>query len=265
MGELDTLTFNALAAMLWPFFRLSGFFMNLLVFSGRSMPMRVRLMLALSCTVCILPMVPAVDPHLQLMSTAGVLITIREVLIGVAIGYLTQFLSQVFTIAGQVVAMQTGLGFASLVDPVSGTNSPVVGQFLSVLTTLVFLAMNGHLLFLRMMVMSFETLPIGGGFLTSEGIHEMVLLLGAIFLSGLAVSISAVCTMLVVNFTLGVMTRAAPQLNVFSLGFAITMVTGLVVLSLIFRAYLSNYTHSFNELIEVGCTLLTTSCEGFLQ
>ncbi|MCR5536540.1 MAG: flagellar biosynthetic protein FliR [Succinivibrio sp.] len=259
---LEVIQLNAIAAVVFPFCRVAGFCSNMFLFAGRSLPMRARLLFAMAFTVCILPDVPAIKGAINLISIDGMLVVIKETLIGVALGYMTQFLAQVFTIAGQVVAMQTGLGFASLVDPVSGNNTPVVGQFFTVLTTLVFLAVNGHLLFFKLLTISFVTLPIGGSFLPLDGMREMVWFGSYMFLGGLTMALSALCTMLIINFTLGVMTRAAPQLNVFSLGFAVTMVTGLAVLAMSLNAYMSNFSNSFNEILERSCTLVGTSCEG---
>lgn len=265
MGGLEELTLASLASIIWPFCRIGGFCMNMFVFSGAAVPPMARVWFSLMFAVCILPDIPPVENPMALFSLYGALITVKEILIGMALGYLTQFLAQVFIIAGQAVAMQTGLGFASLVDPVSGTNTPVVGQFFSVLTTLVFLAMNGHLLFFRMLEMSFSTLPIGLSFLPLDGMHDLVYFGSTMFLCGLVMAISSICTMLVVNFTLGVMTRAAPQLNIFSLGFAVTMVTGMFVLATSLNAYMINYTHAINEVISTGCTLMGTSCEGIFD
>ena len=178
-------------------------------------------------------------------------------------GLCTLFISQAFIIAGQAVAMQTGLGFASLVDPVSGTNSPVVGQFFTVLCTLVFFSVDGHLIFLRLLLESFKALPMGEA-LPLYGIREFVIFSGSMFKAGLAMSMSAICTMLVVNFTLGVMTKAAPQLNIFSLGFAVSMIVGLSVLFLSLNAFMSNFTHNFNEVFNTACSLVGMSCEGIL-
>ena len=159
--------------------------------------------------------------------------------------------------------MQTGLGFASLVDPVSGTNSPVVGQFFTVLCTLVFFSLNGHLIFFKLMLESFTTLPMGQ-FIPNSSIEEFLYFSGSMFKAGLAMSISAICTMLVVNFTLGVMTKAAPQLNIFSLGFAVTMIVGICVLFISLSSFMSNFTNNFNDVFDEACSLIGTSCNGIL-
>lgn len=261
MNALEPLTLQALSALFFPLTRVGGFFATLTVFSGTGVPMLVRALLTLMFTICVLPSIPAPPEDLVLFSLQGFLVIFKELLIGCAIGFMTSFLAQVFTLAGQAVAMQTGLGFASMVDPVSGSNSPVVGQFFTVLTTLTFLAVNGHMIFIELLIMSFRTLPVGLSFLTLDGLNDIAYFGSYMFEGGLSLSISANCTMLVVTFTLGVMTRAAPQLHIFSVGFAVSMIVGLFVLHQVLRAYLVNFMASFNEVMSVTCTLIGTACE----
>ena len=262
-NSIETISLAAVAQLVWPLCRISGFLATMFAVSGNSFPTMARALMCLAITVCMLPSIPNLAPDANPFTTIGILITIKESLIGVALGLTTVFISQAFIIAGQAVAMQTGLGFASLVDPVSGTNSPVVGQFFTVLCTLVFFGLDGHLIFFTLLLESFTTLPIGE-FLPLHGLQEIIYFSGSMFKAGLAMAISAICTMLVVNFTLGVMTKAAPQLNVFSLGFAITMIIGLVVLYLSLNAFMSNFTHNFNDVFNAACSLIGTSCDGIL-
>ena len=210
-----------------------------------------------------LPNIPNLAPNSDPFTVYGIMVTIKECLIGICLGLCTLFISQAFIVAGQAVAMQTGLGFASLVDPVSGTNSPVVGQFFTVLCTLVFFSLNGHLIFFKLMLESFTTLPMGQ-FIPNSSIEEFLYFSGSMFKAGLAMSISAICTMLVVNFTLGVMTKAAPQLNIFSLGFAVTMIVGICVLFISLSSFMSNFTNNFNDVFDEACSLIGTSCNGIL-
>jgi flagellar biosynthetic protein FliR len=231
--------------------------------SGSSFPQMTRALLAFSITVCMLPNIPNLAPNSDPFTVYGIMVTIKECLIGICLGLCTLFISQAFIVAGQAVAMQTGLGFASLVDPVSGTNSPVVGQFFTVLCTLVFFSLNGHLIFFKLMLESFTTLPMGQ-FIPNSSIEEFLYFSGSMFKAGLAMSISAICTMLVVNFTLGVMTKAAPQLNIFSLGFAVTMIVGICVLFISLSSFMSNFTNNFNDVFDEACSLIGTSCNGIL-
>lgn len=262
-NPLEGLMLDSLASLIWPFCRVSGTLMTMMVISGTSVPTRVRAMLALAITICMLPSIPAVSAsELQPFSVAGFLVTINEVLIGAAMGFMTQYLSQVFVIAGQTVAMQTGLGFASMVDPVSGTNAPIVGQFFTILTTLSFFAVDGHLLLFKMIVLSFETLPISVSGFEAIQLTPLISFGSTMFMCGIAMAMSSICTMLVVNFTFGVMTRAAPQLNVFSMGFAVSMVVGLFVLAGSINAYPGNFYNAANQIFEAGCHIIGTSCDG---
>ncbi len=264
MNFLEPITLTAIAQLVWPLCRIAAFFGSMFAVSSRSVPTTVKVLGSLAITLCMLPNIPDLAPNTEPFSVYGILVTIKEVLIGLALGMVTLFISQAFIIAGQAVAMQTGLGFASLVDPVSGTNTPVVGQFFTVLCTLVFFSINGHLLFFSLIMQSFTTLPMGQ-FIPSQSLNELVYFSGSMFKAGLAMSISAICTMLVVNFTLGVMTKAAPQLNIFSLGFAISMIVGISVLTVSLGAFMSNFHNNFNDLFSVGCSLVGMHCDDILN
>ena len=263
MNFLEPITLTAVAQLVWPLCRISSFLAVMFAVSGSSFPQMTRALLAFSITVCMLPNIPNLAPNSDPFTVYGIMVTIKECLIGICLGLCTLFISQAFIVAGQAVAMQTGLVFASLVDPVSGTNSPVVGQFFTVLCTLVFFSLNGHLIFFKLMLESFTTLPMGQ-FIPNSSIEEFLYFSGSMFKAGLAMSISAICTMLVVNFTLGVMTKAAPQLNIFSLGFAVTMIVGICVLFISLSSFMSNFTNNFNDVFDEACSLIGTSCNGIL-
>lgn len=262
MNFLEPIVLSSVANIVWPLCRIGGFLMALFAIGGGTVPTQVRALFALAMTVCMLPSIPMIDPSLTPFSVVGVVTTINQVLIGVGIGLMTQFLAQAFVIAGQIVAMQTGLGFASLVDPVSGTNAPVVGQFFTILVTLVFFAVDGHLLFFRLLLMSFETMPIGPNSFKEVHLREIIIFGSVMFQCAIAMSISAICTMLIVNFTFGVMTKAAPQLNVFSMGFAVSMIVGFFVLVMSLDSFMGNFYIAINKITENTCSLIGTSCQG---
>lgn len=259
---LEPLMLDALDSLMWPLCRVGGFMMAFVTFSGAAVPRNARALLALTVTICFLPSIPAVDANLDAFSGLGIITTISQVIIGAGLGFMTQYLIASFVLAGQAIAMQTGLGFASLVDPVSGTNAPVVGQFFTVLCTLVFFAVDGHLVFIRLLLLSFETLPIGPHIFSPPSLEALIYFGATMFQVALSTSIAAICALLVVNFTFGVMTRAAPQLNVFSMGFAISMTVGLAVLLISLDAFMVNFTIAINELMSSSCTLIGTQCEG---
>lgn len=229
-----------LADLLLPFMRISGLFAAMVGLSAKTVPPMTRALLTLFLTVLIIPLVPP-SPVAELFSVATFVSVIQQLIIGVAIGFISNMVLNTFVLAGQVVAMQTGLGFASMVDPVNGINVPAIGQFYLILATLIFWALDGHLAMIRMIVLSFESFPIGEAWFTAEQFREIAHWGGWMFISAVTLSLAPIVSLLIVNLAFGVMTKAAPQLNIFSIGFSIAQIMGLVIIWLT----LENFTHHF--------------------
>ncbi|NLJ93099.1 MAG: flagellar type III secretion system protein FliR [Aeromonadales bacterium] len=250
-----------LASYLWPLCRIAGMMMTMVMFGANLTPVRVRMLLALAITLAVAPVLPPM-PGVELFSLAGFLITGQQVLVGAVIGFLSQILVQTFVVAGQIIAMQTSLGFASMVDPLNGQSAPVVGQLYLMLGTLVFLALNGHLLMIEAIVMSFTSLPVAMTGISVAGWQELASLMSMLFYAAVAMALSAIVAMLLINFTFGVMTRAAPQLNIFSIGFAVSMVCGLFILWLTLGGFLGHFENQWLRMQQVMCDTLQLTCEG---
>jgi flagellar biosynthetic protein FliR len=213
---------------MWPFFRLSAFFVIVPVMGARLVPTRVRLGLSLVITVLIYPMLPDM-PIIESVDIQTFIIIAEQILIGTTLGFLVFVIFQIFILAGQTISMQMGLGFASMVDPANGVSVAVLSQWYQVLVTLVYLAINGHLLTLEVVIDSFMTLPVGQGLFATDSWFILSEFGAWLFRASLMLALPAISALLIVNITFGVMTRAAPQLNVFALGFPITMMGGLVI------------------------------------
>jgi len=229
-----------LGAWLFPLFRLSGFFLVAPVFGMQLVPARIRLGLALLVTVLLVPLLPAL-PAFDPLSPATMLLIAQELLIGLGLGFAMQLFYQVFVMGAQLMAMQMSLGFASMVDPANGISVTVLAQYFTVLLTLVFLASNGHLAMLEVLLESFRYLPAGSGAFGPEPSWRLVSAASWLFLSGLLLALPTVIALLVVNLAFGVMTRAAPQLNVFSLGFPVSMVFGLFIVWASMREFMPRF------------------------
>ena len=137
-----------MADFLLPFARISALVMSMMGLGSQNIPTRVKLFLCLAITFAIMPAIPPTKVE-QLFSFQTTLLVFEQTLIGVMLGFITILVMNTFTLAGQIIAMQSGLGFASLVDPSSGMSVPAVGQFFLILTTLLFWAMDGHLAYLN--------------------------------------------------------------------------------------------------------------------
>ena len=234
--------------------------MVMTVTGARFVPARVRLYLGLAITIGVSPAVPAVPENIQLLSMEGFMVLFEQIVIGVAMGTITQFMIQTFVILGQILGMQSSLGFASMVDPANGQNTPLLGQLFMFLATMFFLATNGHLKMIQLVVMSFKTLPIGSGALTTVDFREIALWLGIMFKVALSMSLSGIIALLTINLSFGVMTRAAPQLNIFSLGFAFALLVGLLLCWYIIGGLFDHYEMLWNQGEQQICRLIRLDC-----
>ncbi|WP_323956389.1 flagellar biosynthetic protein FliR [Aeromonas caviae] len=239
MTYTTALIMEWLSSILWPLARVSSLLMVMAVFGSRLAPAHIRIGLALAITLIIAPLLPPM-PKIELFSLGSFLVLGQQLLIGIALGLMTQFLLETFVMAGQVIAMQTSLGFA----------------------TLVFLAVDGHLLMLRMVVLSFETLPVSDSGLTLPAIRSLVSFLGVMYQASLVMALSAIIALLLINFAFGVMTRAAPQLNIFSIGFAVSMMSGLFILWLTIGGFMGHFDALWERVQETSCELINVQCFG---
>lgn len=240
-----------LTAWIWPFLRVSAFIMAAPVFGNRLPPRRLRLGIALTLTVMVVPVMPPV-PLIDPVSVAGLLIAAQQVLIGVALGFALRLVFAVLELGGQLIAQMMGLGFAVLVDPQSGVHVPVVSRLYIILATLVFLSVNGHLAIIAVLSDSFVTLPVGSQELGQEGLWALITHGRWLFSSALTLALPAIVALFIVNLAFGVMARAAPQLNIFAVGFPLTLIFGFLVILLTLPGTLSQFESFFDSSIEAA-------------
>jgi flagellar biosynthetic protein FliR len=215
---------SLIGAYLWPLFRVAAMVSASPVFGTRSVPTKVKIMTSLAITSVLVPILPT--PVVDVLSPLALLIILQQILIGLIIGFTVQLVFSAVITGGQIVAMQMGLGFSLMVDPQNGSQSPVLSQFYIVMVMLIYLAINGHLVLLEVLAESFKSMPISAQGLVADDFMQVVRWGTNIFAGGLAISLPAIASLLVVNIAFGVMTRSAPQLNVFAIGFPITMLLG---------------------------------------
>jgi flagellar biosynthetic protein FliR len=215
--------------MWWPVLRVSGFVLTAPAASEAVVPGLVKIVLTLSLAFLIAPLVQA-PAGLSIFSAAGMLSAMLELLIGVSIGMVVQLSFEALVFAGQSISLTMGLGFATLVDPQRGAQTPVLGQLFMILGTLTYLAINGHLMLLGALAESFHSLPIGAAQVDENFLLSVVLWGARVFDAGMLIALPAVIALVIVNLALGVVTRAAPQLNLFGVGFTITLLSGFFVL-----------------------------------
>lgn len=236
---------------LWPMFRIGAFFMAMPVIGTQLVSMRIRLGLMLVVTLAVVPVLP-VMPRVDGLSLDAYLLVGQQILIGVSMAFVLQLMFQVFVVAGQMIAYQMGLGFASIADPVNGVTVAVLSQFYLMMVTLLFLSVNGHLVVIEVLVESFRILPVGMASFDFNMLWQIASWGAWMFASAVIIAMPAVTALLVVNFAFGIMNRAAPQLNIFSLGFPFTMLFGLLIV----YVSLSGFMPQYHRVAEEGLIML---------
>ncbi|MBC7781560.1 MAG: flagellar biosynthetic protein FliR [Proteobacteria bacterium] len=233
MIELSTAQWNALlAAYFYPFARIMGYITTDPVLGNRSVPVRIKIGVALAIAVAIAPTldpVPAFEPA----SPIGLAVLAQQIFIGIAIGFAVRVIFAAIELAGQVIGLHMGLGFATFFDPQTAAQVPVIGQYLGLLAILVFLSINGHAVLLSTLIESFRILPIGTLGVDSQGFATYARWGAQIFLIGFTTALPVIATLLIANFGFGIMARAAPQMNIFAVGFPFTLLVGMVALLLL--------------------------------
>ncbi|MCX7079681.1 MAG: flagellar biosynthetic protein FliR [Pseudomonas sp.] len=223
----DTQISTWVATFMLPMFRIAAVLTTMPIFGTTLVPRRVRLYFALAITVAVVPGLPPM-PQVHALDLSALMLIAEQIIIGALLGFSLQLFFQAFVVAGQIISIQMGMGFASMVDPTNGVSAAVIGQFLTMLVTLLFLAMNGHLVVFEVLTESFTTLPVGSAMLVNH-FWELAGKLGWVFGAAMLLVLPAITALLVVNIAFGIMTRAAPQLNIFSVGFPLILVLGMVI------------------------------------
>ncbi|MFN4262320.1 MAG: flagellar biosynthetic protein FliR [Thioalkalivibrionaceae bacterium] len=230
----DLLVF--VAGVLWPFARISAFLVAAPLFGASTVNLQARMALAFLLALLVAPWV-AVPVGIDPFSFEGFLITAAQVLIGAAMGFVLQLVFSAFTQAGEVIALSMGLGFASIADPATGVSVPMVAQFFTITATLLFFAMNGHLVALEVLIASFQFMPVGLLTVSPQGLYAIATFGAVMFAGAVLIAIPALAALLVVNLAMGVVTRAAPALNIFAVGFPVMILFGFVLLLLILPGF----------------------------
>ncbi len=236
-----------LAALMFPLARLLGLFASAPIFSNRGVSARVRLAIGMGVAIALLPVMPQM-PSLPPGSGIGLMIFAQQIFIGVAIGFVMRIVFAAVDLAGALIGMQMGLSFAIFFDPDAGGQTAVLSDFLALLATLLFLAVNGHLLLIEVLVRSFEWVPIGAEIASAQGWAYIARAGAGMFATGLLLALPVMGILLVANISLGVLTRAAPQLNLFAVGFPVTLTAGFIGVLLM----LSNFSPVLQSLFDRG-------------
>lgn len=228
--------FAGLEAQLWVWLvaliRPGAAFIAAPVFGGAHVPVQLRLVVALAVGIPGLQVTGFVLPQEGLASIEGFMLVAGEVLVGLALGFAVQIGFAAATIAGELIGNAMGLGFSALVDPATGNTNPVLGQFLSILGTFLFLAIGGHLMLAAITVESYRALPPGAAWMSAESIQHLAYFGTVLFAAGTSVALPVAFSIVLVQIIMGVLGRTAPALNLFAVGFPAALLAGLVLIAI---------------------------------
>lgn len=228
--------FAGVEAQLWlwmvAMIRPGAAFLAAPVFGASFVPVQLRLIIALAIGIPALSATNFVLPAAGLASIEGFMMVAGEVMAGLAIGFAVQIGFSAAFLAGEAIGNAMGLGFASMIDPASGQQNPMLGQFLTILATFLFLAIGGHLALAATIVESYRALPPGEAWMSAESIRGLVLFGGVLFAAGLSIALPVGFAILLVQIVMGMLARSAPQLNLFSVGMPAALLAGIVLLAI---------------------------------
>jgi flagellar biosynthetic protein FliR len=239
-----------IAGLLWPLTRVLGLIAVAPLFGHGSIPMQLKIGLGVMVTLIVAPVIPIV-PSTDPFSFDGAMITAEQLLIGLAMGFAMRIAFAAVEMAGELTGLTMGLNFATFFDAQSQGESSVISQFLVVLATLSFLAFDGHLQLLSAVADSFTTLPVASSAGGSQGLRQIVEWGGSIFAVGVQLALPMLAALLITSLALGILSRAAPQLNIFGIGFPITLGVGFIVIGLALPEMSAPLEHLFDAGLKV--------------
>ena len=225
------------------FIRISVMIAAAPVISAPYVPTRIQVLLSMLIAMIVLPLIEQ-PLNSSLFSVPGMMLAIQQVLLGLGMGFILKIIFEIFTFAGQFMAMQSGLGYAMVVDPQRGTQVAVIGQLFMITASLVFILSNGHLAFIKMIVNSFQLMPLGQSALTPDHFINLTYFGKEMFVGAINIALPAVTALLLLNFSLAMMNRAAPQLHLFTIGFPLMLLVGMMA---IYLTYGTTFNHTEDE------------------
>ncbi len=226
--------FGMLAAVLWHLLRIGAALQVLPMVGGRGMPVRARMILALALSAAMSTLLP--EPPPAAIDAATVLNVLREFSVGIAIGLILRLAFEAGQFAGELISQGMGLSFATMADPLSGASSNVLSQWFFLVLGLLFFALDGHLALVNLLVESYRALPIGAPLGDINAfLAKVPAFFGTCLRAGLLMALPVMMALLATNLAFGVLSRAASALNPIAIGLPVSLLVGLVLLSLLAR------------------------------
>lgn len=216
-------------AVFWPLVRVLALFSAAPLLSHRAIPLRIKVALGVAIAIVLVPNVPA-PPLVDALTARGLALLVQNILVGVVIGFTVRIVFAAFELAGELIGLQMGLSFAGFFSPATGTTENAVASFMSLIALLCFLAIDGHLMLIHALMESFRVFPLTDAAQVPMDFERIVRLATQMFSIALSLALPFIAVLLLINIVLGVLARVAPQLNIFAVGFPLTLLAGMTLL-----------------------------------
>lgn len=246
---------HMLSSYMLPFLRISSVLVAAPVFGTKIVPAPAKIVLAIFVTLLVFPYV-VVDPEIQLFSITGMAVAVQQIIVGLAMGFMIRLIFSVLETGGYLIGQTMGLGFAQMVDPGNGISVPALSQFYTVMATLIFMAINGHIVVIYVIAESFNVLPVALQEYANFSIWVMIGWAGWIFKGAILISIPVLASLLIVQVAFGVMMRAAPQLNIFAIGFPISLILGFIFIYISLPLFADQFSNLMSASVQALFTML---------
>jgi len=227
--------------------RVAGIFSAVPVFGGRTVPLKIKVIIIMMVTLVCFPVLSITAPQVPTDVFTLALLVMREVMVGITLGFITRIIFSAVEFSGQIIGMQMGFTISSIIDPSQGTQTQIMSVVQTLLATLMFLSMNIHHLFIRTIVDSFRIIPLGGWHLNAEIISFLVKGTADIFILGIRLAAPVMVALLLTSVTLGIMARAFPQMNIFMISMPLNIGIGFIVLGLTLTIFFHVLTTAFGS------------------
>lgn len=237
-------------AIVWPFCRIAAALAAAPILGEVMVPVRIRLLIALILAVVVQPGMPA-PPAIDALSPQGMAAVAEQVLIGGLLGFMFHLVLSALQIFGTIASSQMGLSMAQINDPMNGQMADVLTSVMYVVFILLFFAVDGHLILTHVLARSFAVWPVGSFAFDLDALKRLAFAVGWIFSAALALALPLMFATLVVQVGLGLLNRAAPALNLFALGFSVTTMFGLLLLTLLLPSLPDHYGRMVEHVLEV--------------
>ena len=216
-------------ALFWPLVRVLALFATAPLLGHAAIPLRVKVALGVAVSVVLMPNI-ATPPLTDALTGAGLALLTQNILVGLVIGFTVRIVFAAFELAGELVGLQMGLSFGGFFNPASGSTENALATFMSLLALLCFLAIDGHLMLIHALAESFRVFPLTDASRVPLDFMRLVGLAADMFAIALSLALPFIAVLLLINIVLGVLARVAPQLNIFAVGFPLTLLTGMTLL-----------------------------------